>query len=186
MKTTTYDETQWQLVPRALSPEMASVLTNMLTDCHSVQESYRDLLYLAPEHPAAEVGIDIYDAALKLMAANAQRAAFDAWWEDHGCLVRSGGGQYERSFAWEAWNYATVAAAARRQTLSDHFVDANKMVGHLYHSEPDHGEEPQYTAEQISELREWASNGDIESAKALLLENGFVVSKAIAEAEGGV
>lgn len=32
-------------------------------------------------------------------------AEFLAWWDEHGQLCRSGGGDYERTFAFEAWRY---------------------------------------------------------------------------------
>lgn len=30
---------------------------------------------------------------------------FERWWEEHGQYCRSGGGQYEKSFAYAAWGY---------------------------------------------------------------------------------
>lgn len=36
---------------------------------------------------------------------------FEEWWEKHGQYVRCGGGQYEASFAYAAWN------ASRDQAL---------------------------------------------------------------------
>ena len=39
------------------------------------------------------------------------RAAFEAWWESDGQYVRAGGGQYEVSFAFAAWQVATERAA---------------------------------------------------------------------------
>jgi len=32
-------------------------------------------------------------------------AEFSAWWEQHGQFCRSGGGEYERTFAFEAWRH---------------------------------------------------------------------------------
>jgi hypothetical protein len=38
---------------------------------------------------------------------------FTKWWSEHGQFVRAGGGQYEISFAFAAWN------ASRLETLED-------------------------------------------------------------------
>jgi hypothetical protein len=32
-----------------------------------------------------------------------QEAPFEAWWEREGQFGRAGGGQYEKTFAWNAW-----------------------------------------------------------------------------------
>lgn len=37
---------------------------------------------------------------------------FEEWWNKHGEFIRAGGGDYERSFAWGAWDYLTKLAAA--------------------------------------------------------------------------
>ncbi len=58
-------------------------------------------LYTAP--PAAPVNRD------------AQKALFEGWWEREGQFGRSGGGQYEKTFAWNAW---CAAPAAQRQPLT--------------------------------------------------------------------
>ena len=34
------------------------------------------------------------------------RAAFEEWWKFSGQFVRSGGGEYEKNFAYAAWNAA--------------------------------------------------------------------------------
>ena len=34
------------------------------------------------------------------------RIAFDAWWMRHGQYLRAGGGDYEKTFAWHAWESA--------------------------------------------------------------------------------
>ena len=39
----------WQIVPKKLVAGMESVLLEMLTNCHTVQESYDDLLAAAPK-----------------------------------------------------------------------------------------------------------------------------------------
>ena len=30
---------------------------------------------------------------------------FDSWWENEGQYNRAGGSNYEKTFAWEAWNH---------------------------------------------------------------------------------
>lgn len=34
------------------------------------------------------------------------REEFETWWEKHGQYCRAGGGQYEKTFAWAAWQAA--------------------------------------------------------------------------------
>lgn len=36
---------------------------------------------------------------------------FESWWESRGCLCRSGGGDYEKTFAYRAWERALAQAA---------------------------------------------------------------------------
>ena len=40
------------------------------------------------------------------------REAFEAWWEEHGQLCRAGGGDYEKTFAFRAWQAARSTPAA--------------------------------------------------------------------------
>lgn len=40
---------------------------------------------------------------------------FSAWWESEGQYVRSGGGDYERTFAFEAWRYLMPKVRAAEQ-----------------------------------------------------------------------
>lgn len=35
-----------------------------------------------------------------------QREAFEAWWKDQGQYSRAGGGDYEKTFAYNAWRAA--------------------------------------------------------------------------------
>lgn len=42
---------------------------------------------------------------------DAQEAPFEQWWETHGQFCRAGGGDYEKTFAWNAW----CAAAQKEQ-----------------------------------------------------------------------
>lgn len=49
---------------------------------------------------------------------------FESWWSKHGQFCRAGGGDYEKSFAWAAWN----AALAQRQPLTDEHIRREKPV----------------------------------------------------------
>ena len=42
---------------------------------------------------------------------------FEAWWEAHGQYCRAGGGGYEKTFAYRAFEYAETAAAKRHADL---------------------------------------------------------------------
>jgi hypothetical protein len=42
---------------------------------------------------------------------------FEAWWESEGQYIRAGGGDYEKCFAYGAWNRRTPAAAAGAMEL---------------------------------------------------------------------
>lgn len=41
---------------------------------------------------------------------------FEIWWENHGQYNRAGGGNYEKTFAWESW------IAAKAQAVPEGFV----------------------------------------------------------------
>ena len=49
------------------------------------------------------------DAAPRPQASEDWKAQFEAWWEAHGQYCRSGGGAYEKTFAYRAWEAATKA-----------------------------------------------------------------------------
>lgn len=59
-------------------------------------------LYLAPQ-PAEQQSPA--DDSLTPIPDELFAAEFAAWWEEHGQLCRAGGGNYERSFAFEAWRH---------------------------------------------------------------------------------
>ncbi|MGG2621658.1 hypothetical protein [Pseudomonas aeruginosa] len=42
-------------------------------------------------------------------------AEFEAWWESEGQYVRAGGGDYEKSFAFQAWRHLYPRIIARNQ-----------------------------------------------------------------------
>ena len=42
---------------------------------------------------------------------------FEAWWEAHGQFCRAGGGDYEKTFAYRAFEYAETSATKRHAEL---------------------------------------------------------------------
>lgn len=46
---------------------------------------------------------------------------FEIWWENHGQYNRAGGGDYEKTFAWESW------IVAKAQAVPEGFVLAPKQ-----------------------------------------------------------
>jgi hypothetical protein len=48
---------------------------------------------------------------------------FTKWWEEHGRFVRAGGGQYEISFAFAAWNASREAALEEAANVCDEKQD---------------------------------------------------------------
>ncbi|WP_028451889.1 hypothetical protein [Chitinilyticum aquatile] len=63
---------------------------------------------------------------------------FAAWWEDHGQFVRSGGGKYERFFAFEAWRYLYPQLISARAALAQSADAArlNEIADEYYTLEP--------------------------------------------------
>ena len=57
---------------------------------------------------------------------------FEAWWEAHGQYCRAGGGEYEKTFAFSAWEAATAAECERICTAikaeDDHCADGDYML----------------------------------------------------------
>lgn len=45
------------------------------------------------------------------------RAAFEAWWESDGQFCRAGGGAYEKTFAFNAWQASRKAALEEAAAL---------------------------------------------------------------------
>jgi hypothetical protein len=39
---------------------------------------------------------------------------FEKWWKEHGQFCRAGGGTYEKTFAFRAWEAATDRATSKR------------------------------------------------------------------------
>ena len=44
---------------------------------------------------------------------------FEAWWQQHGQFCRAGGGQYEKTFAFHAWEAAHDECARLCDELDD-------------------------------------------------------------------
>ena len=63
-----------------------------------------------------------------------QREAFEAWWDEHGQYVRSGGGQYEVSFAYAAWVAATAAERERAAKVCGDLWDLRAGPQALMHA----------------------------------------------------
>lgn len=53
---------------------------------------------------------------------------FQEWWDEHGQYVRAGGGQYEISFAFAAWNAALEEAAICADSTSGGLVYADSIA----------------------------------------------------------
>lgn len=47
-----------------------------------------------------------------------EREQFEAWWEGEGQFVRAGGGNYEKTFAYQAWQAARAQAPAPHELPS--------------------------------------------------------------------
>lgn len=52
------------------------------------------------------------------LITEAEKAEFELWWQDHGQYCRAGGGPYEKTFAYRAWE-AALARAGQRTPLSE-------------------------------------------------------------------
>lgn len=55
-------------------------------------------------------------------------AEFMAWWEEHGQLCKSGGGEYERTFAFEAWRYLYPQLMSLRTALAEQQPDVTQLA----------------------------------------------------------
>ena len=51
------------------------------------------------------------------------REAFEAWWSHHGQFHRAGGGEYEKTFAFHAWQAAQADAFERAAKVCDELYD---------------------------------------------------------------
>lgn len=49
---------------------------------------------------------------------------FEKWWREEGQFVRAGGGEYEVSFAWAAWQASRKQALEDAASLCDNFEEA--------------------------------------------------------------
>lgn len=64
--------------------------------------------------------------------SSAELERFEAWWEAHGQHCRAGGGEYEKTFAFRAWEAATKAEREACATLvgcvGDDWEQAGDMI----------------------------------------------------------
>ncbi len=74
--------------------------------------------------------IDEYDGE-SLAASRVHWDEFEKWWDDHGQYIRAGGGNYERSFAWKAWNWAIFQHAKAMPTPKQEPVGDRAMLFQL-------------------------------------------------------
>ena len=61
------------------------------------------------------------------------RPNFEAWWEEHGQYGRAGGGEYEKTFAYNAW----VSQAERIRVLREALEVAKNGLGWWQESCPE-------------------------------------------------
>lgn len=50
-------------------------------------------------------------------AMSAELERFEAWWAEHGQYCRAGGGDYEKTFAFRAWEAAQKCERSRWETV---------------------------------------------------------------------
>jgi hypothetical protein len=114
------DTPDWQDV--VLAAEHDAKVAALEAKCERCIAGSRDLqqMYAAARHEIERLAAEL--AALKGAAATGHLPdeifvdEFFAWWESDGQYVRSGGGDYERTFAFEAWRhlYPRIIAAMAR------------------------------------------------------------------------
>lgn len=77
------------------------------------------LLDDAAQRPEQAEGVHVPDAVFE--------AEFMTWWEEHGQYCRSGGGDYERTFAFQAWRHLYPQLMAARAALAqEHGASVNR------------------------------------------------------------
>ena len=81
-----------------------------------------------------------------------ERAAFEAWWEREGQFCRAGGGDYEKTFAFSAWNARATQASAP--------ADPAVLIERMRTLESDHGPDgwPAVRMRDISALCDLAAH----------------------------
>ena len=78
-------------------------------------------MFGTPESPLRESRTDRQEPGLS--ADEMLGDEFDAWWKREGRLIRAGGGDYERSFAWGAWKDAMALRSLTATTVSEQYAD---------------------------------------------------------------
>ena len=76
--------------------------------------------------------IEQSDGACTPSFSSAELEGFEAWWAKHGQFCRAGGGEYEKTFAFRAWQAATTAErdriCAAIKAEDDHCADGDYMM----------------------------------------------------------
>lgn len=69
------------------------------------------------------------------MASTEQDTEFEAWWQEHGQFCRAGGGDYEKTFAYRAWQAARRAPVVPQEPTSKQVVlGAGALLGQPEHT----------------------------------------------------
>jgi hypothetical protein len=90
----------------------------------------------------------LLDEAAKALAAPVQEpVAFEKWWEDHGQFCRAGGGEYEKTFAFRAWE-AALATPPTAAPMTE-FDEAVAAVDSTLHHAIDHWQDRALKAEAL-------------------------------------
>lgn len=104
------------LVDRDLLQELAS----FCSDSRSYNETMRVLAASAPIPDAGNVAEHLPDSAFQ--------DEFQVWWEEEGQYVRSGGGAYERTFAFQAWRHLMPKLVSALQASAMVVPDGWRLV----------------------------------------------------------
>ena len=98
----------WKMVPVEPTDAMLDAAISVTPDA---DVAYKRMLAAAPQPPTVKECLTVEqpqgEQAQIGSHRDAQEVPFEAWWEKHGQFLRTGGGQYEKTFAWHAWCEAT-------------------------------------------------------------------------------
>ena len=100
--------------------------------------------------------------AVVLSAAQLER--FEAWWAAHGQFCSAGGGQYEKTFAYRAFEYAETAAILAER-------EACARVCEVVHVRPIQGAHEEYMVGKEMALQQ--------AARAIRMRSNVEVSGAV-------
>jgi hypothetical protein len=65
------------------------------------------------------------------MSTDQYRAGFEAWWEAEGQYSRAGGGDYEKTFAYNAWTASKREASTEPSAIPDVLFDGNEVYAEI-------------------------------------------------------